>query len=180
MPDITEYGNVMLNGYVDEFGRRRINGLLEDGVKILALFSAPIIKVWSNSLETVSVFRRPNRAIKLVQALQTLHMWAVTIPTLIIKQWLASVNLFHALYRPERKIFYGQALKASHFFTKPLVVIRIPAFLSIIHTSRRPQRLLRLLQQSGLIHTFYVSKPGVKKTRLFLVIGELAFQLSGD
>lgn len=180
MVDLTEYGDVMLNSYIDEWGRRRINGLLEDGVKILAVFGAPIIKTWSNSLEAIGNFRRSHRAIKLAQALQTLHTWAVTVPTAIVKQWFAGVGLSHVLSRPERKISYRQALKPSHAFRRPLRVMKVPIFLNIIHTSRRPQRLIRLLQQSRLIHMYYVSKPGVKKTRLFLVVGELAFQLSGD
>lgn len=180
MTEISEYGDVMLNAYMDEWGRRRTNSLLEDGIKILALVGAPIVKTWFNSLETIHNFRLPHRAIRLVQALWTSHIWAVTVPAAIIKQWSAALKLFHVLSRPGRKMIYTQALKPSHAFRKPLRVIKIPVTLNLIHTSRRPYRLIRLLQRSGLIHTCYVSKPGVKKTRLFLVVGELAFQLSGD
>lgn len=180
MTDITEYGDIVINVYMDEWGKRRINSLLENGVKILALVGAPIIKTWFNSLEAIHNFKLPKRAIKLAQALQMFHNLAVKVPTVIIKQWSASLKLFHFLRRPERKMLYTQALKPSHAFRKPLRVIKIPVPLNLIHTSRRSYRLIRLLQKSGLIHTFYVSKPGVRKTRLFLVIGELAFQLSGD
>lgn len=37
MTEITEYGDVMINAYLDEWGRRRINGLLEDGTRIIVV-----------------------------------------------------------------------------------------------------------------------------------------------
>ncbi|MEM3580179.1 MAG: hypothetical protein QXH40_04905 [Candidatus Bathyarchaeia archaeon] len=180
MTEISEYGDIIINAYMDEWGRRQIDSLLEDGVKIVTLVSAPIIKTWFNSLVTVHNFRRPQRVLKLAQILRTLHIWTVTVPTAIIRQWFASLSLFHVLRRPERKMLYMQALKSTHVFGKPLRVIRIRVFLNLIHAYKRPHRLIRILQQSGLVHTYYLSKPGVKKTKLFLVIGELAFQLSGD
>ena len=39
---LTEHGDVMLNDYVDEWGRRRINSLLEDGTKIVVVVVAPV------------------------------------------------------------------------------------------------------------------------------------------
>ncbi|MEM3616663.1 MAG: hypothetical protein QXJ31_01965 [Candidatus Bathyarchaeia archaeon] len=140
MVEISEYGDTVPNAYLDEWGKRRINGLIEDGTKIIAAVGvAPIIK-----------------------------------------QWSATLKIFHVLRRPERKMFYTQTLKTAYVFTKPLRVIKISAFLNLIHVQRRPYRLIRLLQRSELIHEYYVSKPGIKKTRLFLVVGELALQLSGD
>ncbi|MEM3566296.1 MAG: hypothetical protein QXK47_03800 [Candidatus Bathyarchaeia archaeon] len=180
MTETSEYGDVITNAYIDEWGRRRANSLLEDGVKILAFVGAPIIRAWFNSLMATHNLRRPHRAIKMAQALQTLHTWFVSVPAVIIRQWSATLKLSHILRRPERKMLYTQALKPAHTLRKPLRVIRIPALLSLIHTHRRPHRLIRLLQLPGLIHVCYISKPGVKKTRLFLVIGELALQLSGD
>jgi len=41
--EITEYGDVMLNVYVDEWGRRRINGLLEDGTKVVVVVVVVVI-----------------------------------------------------------------------------------------------------------------------------------------
>ncbi|MEM4700619.1 MAG: hypothetical protein QXZ51_00570 [Candidatus Bathyarchaeia archaeon] len=180
MTDITEYGDVMLNAYLDEWGRRRTDSLLENGIKILAVGVAPIIKTWFNSLKTIHIFRRPQRAMKLAQTFWTLHTWVVTVPTAIIKQWSSNLKLFHVLRRPEKKMLYPQTLEVILTFRKPLRVIKIPIFINLIHMSRRPSRMIRLLHQSRLIHECYVSKPGVKKTRLFLVMGELALQLSGD
>lgn len=127
MADITEYGDTMLNATIDEWGRRRTDNLLEDGVKILALVGAPIIKTWFNSLEVIHNFKLPKCAIKLAQALQVFHNLAVEVPTVIIKQWSASLKLLHFLRRPERKMLYTQALKPSHAFRKPIRVIKIPA-----------------------------------------------------
>jgi hypothetical protein len=58
--------------------------------------------------------------------------------------------------------------------------MKLPAALQLTHVFSRPYRVIRLLQQLGLIHVYYVAVPGVKKTKLFLVIGDLAIQLSGD
>lgn len=181
MTDISEYGDLLFNTTIDEWGRRRINSLLEDGVKVLAVVGvAPIIKKWFHSLEAIHSFKRPHRAIKLAHALWALHTWTVTVPVVIIRQWCASLKISHVFCRPERKMLYRQALSSAHTFAKPLRVIKILIFLDIIHTARRPHRLIKFLQWSRLIQEYYVSKPGVKKTRLYLVIGELAFQLSGD
>ncbi|MCD6148459.1 hypothetical protein J7J18_03745 [bacterium] len=37
MTEITEYGDIMLNTSLDEWGRRRINGVLEDGTTIFVV-----------------------------------------------------------------------------------------------------------------------------------------------
>jgi len=42
LTEVTEYGDVMINGYTDEWGRRKIDGLLEDGVRIIAVAAAGI------------------------------------------------------------------------------------------------------------------------------------------
>ncbi|MEM1532430.1 MAG: hypothetical protein QW599_06265 [Nitrososphaerota archaeon] len=48
MPGITEYGDTMLNAYIDEWGRRRINGLLEDGTRIIIIIVAPVEIIVTN------------------------------------------------------------------------------------------------------------------------------------
>jgi hypothetical protein len=47
--DITEYGDIMLNAYLDEWGHRKIDGLLEDGTKIIIVGGA-ILKEVTDSL----------------------------------------------------------------------------------------------------------------------------------
>ncbi|MEM2386037.1 MAG: hypothetical protein QXO67_03540 [Candidatus Bathyarchaeia archaeon] len=44
MTDITEYGEIVLNG-VDEWGKRRIDSLLEDGTKILIVAVPPPVVI---------------------------------------------------------------------------------------------------------------------------------------
>jgi hypothetical protein len=41
LTDLTEYGDVMINAYMDEWGRRRIDGLLEDGTTIMVAEAPP-------------------------------------------------------------------------------------------------------------------------------------------
>jgi len=46
MPNITEYGEIVLNG-VDEWGKRRIDSLLEDGVRVIVAVAPPppVVKI---------------------------------------------------------------------------------------------------------------------------------------
>ena len=41
MSELTEYGDLMINAYVDEWGRRKIDGLLEDGTLVIIIFVPP-------------------------------------------------------------------------------------------------------------------------------------------
>ncbi|MGB9672056.1 MAG: DUF2341 domain-containing protein [Candidatus Norongarragalinales archaeon] len=141
--------------------------------------AALIIKQWSQMLDMAHVLSRPtrimqltqnlntshifirNRFTQLTQALQTLHAWTVALPEIILKQWTATLQL-------------------THVFNRPVRVIKIPAALQLASRFSRPYRFIKLLQQLGLVREFYVSKPGVRKTRLFLVLGGLAIQLSND
>ena len=197
MPDITEYGDLMPNAIVDEWGRRRIDGLLEDGAKIIVAIGI-ILKQWSQTGYTTHAFNRPFRSMKLTQnlnashvysrpfcslkltqtlnlahafirhrlmrftqALKTLHMWTVEYPALILKQWFATLQTAHTLKRPQRLIQITQTLQTVHTFSRPVRIVKLPAIIR-------------------LIHAHFVAFPGVKKTKLFLIIGDLAVQLSGD
>lgn len=157
-----------------------------------------IIKQWSSSLKTVHALSTPtrslkisqtlglahaficNRYMKLTQALQTLHTWTVVKPSLILKRWVAILNLTHVLRRPFRRIGYLQQLQSTHVPRRPTRLIRLPAALQLVHFYSRPRRFMQLLGLLSLVHTLYVAVPGAKRTRLFLVIGDLAIQLSND
>lgn len=119
MPELTEYGDVMLNDYVDEWGRRRINGLLEDGVKIF-----------------------------------------IAAPRIILKTWSTMLNV-------------------SYIFSRSYCSFRLTQTLSLAHTLVR-HRCIRLTQALRTLREFYVAKPTAKKTKLLLVFGDLAIQLSND
>jgi len=89
-----------------------------------------------------------------------LHAWAVSIGV-ALKQWTAALNLTHTFRRPAR-------------------ITRLPATLRLTHVFSRPTRFMRLIQNLTFGHAYFVAVPCVKKTKLFLVIGDLAIQLSGD
>jgi len=178
LTDISEYGDVMINAYLDEWGRRKIDGLLEDGTRIL-IAAALIIKTWTALLNTSHVFARPYRLFKLSQALQTLASWTLPIPA-ALKRWLATLQTSHVFTRPFRRIGYTQQLQPTHVFRRPVRVIRFPAPLQLTHLFNRPTRFMRLIERLTLGHAYFVTIPGVKKTKLFLLIGDLAIQISGD
>jgi len=216
MPNLTEYGEAVINDYMDEWGFRKIDGVLEDGRRILIAAAAPIIKTWtallntshvftrpirlfklSQNVDTVHIFKRPfrfmkltqtlnishvylrHRFMKLSQALRTLHVWTLPIPT-FLKQWFAALQTVHVFSRPFRRISYTQQLQPAHVFRHPARVMQFPALLQLTHLFNRPTRFIKLVERLTLGHVFFVAVPGVKKTRLFLVIGDLAIQLSGD
>jgi hypothetical protein len=178
LTDISETGDILPNTYIDEWGRRRINGSLEDGTRILIVAAAPILKIWTALLNTGHVFSRPSRFMKLTQALntghvylrhrymqlsqtlRTLHAWMLPIPT-FLKKWLATLQISHVFNRPFRRIGYTQQLQPTHLFS-------------------RPSRFMKLVERLTLGHAYFMAVPGAKKTRLFLVIGDLAIQLSND
>lgn len=179
LADVTEYGDIMLNAYIDEWGRRRIDSLLEDGTKIIVTIGI-ILKQWSQigvtshvysrpyrsmklmqTANTVHVFTRPFRSLRLIQILQILHAWNVEYPSLILKQWFA-------------------ALQATHAFNRPTRVMGLPAILGLNHIFSRPSQMFSLFDKLELFHEFRVGKPSTKRTKLFLVLGELAIQLSSD
>jgi len=196
LTDISEYGDVMINAYLDEWGRRKIDSLLEDGTRILIAVAAPIIKTWTALLNTSHVFTRPIRFMKLTQALnishvylrhrfmrlsqtlKTLHAWTLPIPT-FLKQWFAALQTVHVFSRPFRRIGYTQQLQPTHVFSSPIRLIRFPAAVQTVHLFSAPTRLVRLVEPLALRHVYFVAVPAVRKTRLFLVVDSLAIQLTG-
>ena len=226
MTDLTEYGDVMINTVMDEWGFRKIDGLLEDGTTIISI--GAIIKSWTASLNVTHTFTRPfrfmkltqtanlthtflrHRFMKLTQTLQALHTWTVTKPGLILKQWATSLqlthtferpirfmkltqtlntthvflrhrfmklsqilNLTHIFQRPYRKIGYAQTLQPTHVFSRPVRLIRFPATLQLTHLLSRPSRLIRWLQSLGLLHEYYVIKPGVGPMKIMLLLSNI-------
>jgi DNA-directed RNA polymerase subunit RPC12/RpoP len=152
---------------------------LTQALKILHTWTLPIgiiLKQWIASLNLTHTFKRPFRFMHLTQTLRTIH-------TLSLKrffQLLQTLNLSHLFKRPSRQISYTEQLQLSHFFHRPVRLIKFPATLQLTHVFRRPFRFMKLVEQLTLGHAYFVAVPSVKKTRLFLVVGDLAIQLSRD
>lgn len=45
MTDVTEYGDIMISAILDEWGRRRIDGVLEDGTRVIIVVAAFVVAV---------------------------------------------------------------------------------------------------------------------------------------
>jgi len=58
LTNITEYGDLMLNTYIDEWGRRKIDGLLEDGTKIIIAGGAQIVRTVIDYLGNLDIKSR--------------------------------------------------------------------------------------------------------------------------
>jgi hypothetical protein len=142
----------------------------------IVIYPGLILKQWFATLQTTHTFKRPFRTMKLVQTLRTIH-------TLSLKRWFKftqTLNLFHVLERPFRHIGYMQTIQPAHVFRRPVRLIKFPATLQLTHLFNRPTRFMKFIEQLTLGHAYFVAVPSVKKTRLFLVIGDLAIQLSRD
>jgi hypothetical protein len=160
--------------------------------------TAAIIKSWTQIGNVTHTFKRPflfiklaqnlntshvylrHRFMKLIQALRTLHVWTVIYPGLILKQWVASLNLTHTFKRSFRTMKLIQTIQPVHVFRRPVRLIRLPATLQLTHFFSRPACFMKLIEQLTLGHAYFLAIPSVKKAKLFLVIGDLAIQLSGD
>lgn len=133
----------------------------------------------TRNLQTSHVFRA-SRSFKLTKALQTLHTWNVVHPSLILKQWITSLTLTHVTRRPFRSLGYLQKLELNYAFHRPTRIIKLPAHLQVRHFGDVPFHFLRFIERLGLAHMVYVAVPGAKRTKLFLVVGDLAIQITGD
>ena len=68
MTDLTEHGDVMINAYMDEWGKRKIDGLLEDGTKIIIIEVGVIDKSFSEVGAGSEVFGIPFKALPFTDA----------------------------------------------------------------------------------------------------------------
>jgi len=167
MPNLTEYGEALINDYMDEWGFRKIDGVLEDGRRILIAAAAPIIKTWTALLNTSHVYLR-HRFMRLSQTLRTLHAWTLPIPT-FLKQWFAALQTVHVFNRPFRRIGYTQQLQPAHVFRRPVRLIKFPAFLQPTHLFRSPFRLIKFTHILSTLHSWTTVLPIILRSKLTLM-----------
>jgi len=159
LTDVSEYGEIV-GPVLDEWGRQRTDSLLEDGVKILVAVAAPIVKTWSQTGIISHVYSRPFRNMELTQTLSLAHTFV-----------------------HHRFIQLTQALQTHHTWTveyPALILKQWFATLQTTHVFSRSARRIKLPIGLRLFHAYFVALPTIKKTKLFLVIGDLAIQLSRD
>jgi len=121
MTDVTEYGEIMLNVYVDEWGFRKIDGVLEDGRRILIAVAAPIIKTWTALLNTGHVFTRPFRRIGYTQQLQPAHVFRSPLRLIRFPAAVQTVHLFSA---PTRLVRLVEPLTLRHVYFVAVPAVR--------------------------------------------------------
>jgi len=85
--EVTEYGDIMINTYLDEWGRRRINGLLEDGTWIIIVaIPAPKEYIIANQFPMIYLLK-PESARELISKVEnvTVKHVARDFPEYLIK-----------------------------------------------------------------------------------------------
>ena len=157
----------MLNG-IDEWGNRKIDGVLEDGTKIIS--GGVILKEVTDSLSLSDAVLR-DKTLTISDSIGladvSLRDWspqvadAVALSDLILRDKAFSIsdsiNLLDQVSTPTRIL---QALDAIGLSDTAYV-----------------NKTLIITDQIGLAEVVEVGKGGVQKTKLFLIFGDLAIQI---
>ncbi|MGC8895646.1 MAG: hypothetical protein ACP5LB_02605 [Candidatus Bathyarchaeia archaeon] len=168
MVNVSEYGDIMLNAILDEWGRRKIDALLEDGTKIIIISGGQVYEIYvdavSQSLATPVSETTYNIVKDAVAASQsvTAQESNFNINQNAVTQPLADVlvELIHAgIY----EIYVDAAVQAT------------AASLIQSEFGISPEAAVHVLAEVAVL------KPAeVKVTRLFLILGDLAIQIQGS
>lgn len=187
MTDITEYGDIMLNAIIDEWGRRRIGGLLEDGTKIIVVAVGATYEISvdavCHSLATLQTQATYNISKDAAIASQSLTAQESTfnINQDAVIQTLAEV-LVELIHVGIYEIYIDAAVQAS-------ATINTASTLSLVKDAITQATATSLIQSEFgispeatvrvLAEVTVLKLTEVKVTRLFLIFGDLAIQIQG-
>lgn len=144
MVGLTEAGEVLLNAFVDEFGRRRTDGLLEDGTRAFVVSGGQVFEVFAEAASGAVSACLP-------QCVFGVEAGAAVSPTSV----QTSRSAFNVDVNAVAGASSGDAVQS---------VFRLDRAAAV-----------------GALAGVAVAKAGeVRVTRLFLVLGDLAIQLTGD
>jgi len=171
MTDITEYGDLMINAYLDEWARRKTDGLLEDGTRMFAV-GVVIKQVLDTAYVSDATVR--DKAFAMLDSLSlgdTLlrdKQFAVseavnladliTVLTGIIKQVADNLGLSDVVAVGKTLLLGDQIQSADNAYV---------------------DKVLLISEQVSLVEVVEKTTVGEVKTRIFLIVGDLAIQLTG-
>jgi hypothetical protein len=210
LTDVTEYGDVLVKARVDEWGRRKINGVLEDGTKIIGV--SAILKTVTDALGLQDSALRSKTLLPISDAIlfaDTLlrdKAFSVTDSVaaldtmngdknLKVSDVLLLTDLVNVFSAMLKTVADGVSLADV---AKALKMLKVSDAVTLSDSMLTPARFLQALDAIDLADAALVSKVlvvtesvsfvevvkvgvgGVKRTRLFLILGDLAVQLTGD
>jgi hypothetical protein len=79
LTDITEYGDIMINAYMDEWGRRKVDSLLEDGAKIIVV-AVPVVPVVKKPIMKMDLGPHPRSRLLFAPTLMLKGAGAPSVP----------------------------------------------------------------------------------------------------
>ena len=123
MTDLTEYGDVMLDG-VDEWGFRKIDGLLEDGTKIIIIGIGVIDKSFSEVGAGSEVFGIPFKALPFSDAGQGVDAFNTPFRTMGFSDLGNGMDVFALL----RMLAFSDVGSGADAFTKEILGAILKAF----------------------------------------------------
>ena len=188
MAEISEYGDVMLNAYLDEWGNRKIDGLLEDGTQIIILAGGVTYEIYvdaiSQSLATLQTKATYNISKDAAISSQSLTVQESTfnINQDAVTQTLADV-LVELIHAGVYEIYVDAAVQASITLNAETVFNLVKGAIAQATATSLVQSEFNINPEAAVyvLAEFAVLKPTeAKVTRLFLILGDLAIQIQGS
>ncbi|MGQ9545522.1 MAG: hypothetical protein ACUVQX_07025 [Candidatus Bathycorpusculaceae bacterium] len=188
--DLTEYGEIMINAYMDEWGFRKIDGLLEDGKCIIIIAVGGVTyEIYVNAAcQTLStpayetIYTISKDAAVNSQGL-TASETTFNISKDAITQALADFIIEIVTGGQLYEIFIDAITKTQATLDKVEATFNIPLS-AILNTSAlatlkstfniSPEASVKVQAEAAI-----VKEGEIKITRLFLILGNLAIQIQG-
>jgi hypothetical protein len=149
MPDVSENGDIVFTS-IDEWGRRRLDSLLEDGTKVIVTAVVTAITVTDSvGLSDVVLCNKT-----------FIISDSVGLADKPFKGWTPTVTDAVSLFE-------------TVLLNKAFSILDSVGLADVIYLGKQ----LTLTDQIALVEVVYAAP--VRKTKLFLVIGNLAIQLTG-
>jgi len=124
LTDLTEYGDLMINTVMNEWGFRKIDGLLEDGTKIIIIELGVIDKAFSEVGAGSEVFGIPFKALPFVDAGQGADAFNTPFRAMGFADVGGGVDVFALL----RELNFSDLGSGADSFSKEILGLILKAF----------------------------------------------------
>lgn len=161
--DISEYGDIMINTVMDEWGRVRINSLLEDGTKIIIISGGQVYEIYVDATAQTLASHSEQTTFNIEKnASVTSQITTLNFELGIPKDAVVQTVSMHSE-------------ETAYNIIKDAIVNALTdsAVQSIFNLS--PEAVVRVLAEVSV-----VKEGEVKVTKLFLILGNLAIQIQDN
>lgn len=169
---LSEFGEYVGDA-VDEWGRRRLSGLLEDGARLLAASGGATLLMVADAVGLSDAAFR-NKALSIADAVGLTDSSYGNKPCLLNDSASLAdhANVLKLLKMSDTITLVDNTLTSAR------LMLLLDALVSMDNVA--VNKVLQIKENASLLEIVESGVGGLKKTRLFLVIGNLAVQLSGE